>query len=210
VRKLKFIENKFYRIWSSGAGGQSVFRDNEDRSRFLFLILYLQSPIPIFNTHWYSHSYLRKGEFRMGSSKVEDIVRKRNVYLISFNIFDSGFDILIKSTGTLSVSIYMQRVLTAYSKYFNSKYKTAGHVFNGPFKAELVSGYENLYFFSAVVNLGSNNAYSDDSTNPWSSYSDYVLKNRWGELLDTSHVLRHFKTTTDYRKFALNAVKKLK
>ena len=45
----------------------------------------------------------------------------------------------------------MQRILNAYTKYFNAKYKKTGHLFQGPFKAVHIERNEQLLHLSAYI-----------------------------------------------------------
>ena len=98
----------------------------------------------------------------------------------------------------------MQRLLTGYAKYFNTKYKRTGHVFEGPFRAVHVKGNEQLLYLSAYVHRNPSEISAWEGKEllyPWSSYQDYVRRNRWRDLLVPNIVIDQFSTTFKYQKF---------
>jgi putative transposase len=200
MRSLSFDAGSHYLLSSSGAGEQNIFLDRQDVSRFLFLILFFVSPIPIYNTDWYINMYLKKGRFSIGTRKASEISKERYIDLLAFNIKKDGFSILVKNLSHGVVSVYMHRALSSYSKYFCKKYKKSGRVFNGPFKARLVENKKELIDLSSMINTREIEGSTGDNVY-LSSYDDYTGDNRWGNYLDTSDILRAFKTKSDYKKF---------
>jgi hypothetical protein len=63
-------------------------------------------------------------------------------------LLPNNFHLLIKNTEEGILSVYMHRILTAYSKYFNAKYHKTGHVFNGPFEASQIKSNDQLPYLS--------------------------------------------------------------
>jgi REP element-mobilizing transposase RayT len=51
------------------------------------------------------------------------------------------------------LSVFMKRVTTAYSQYYNYKYKRSGTLFEGRFKAEHVNSNEYFKYLFSYINL---------------------------------------------------------
>ncbi len=204
MRKQKFIANQYYHVSCHGVLGQDIFLETSDYIRIIFLITHLQSPIRMYNVSWYTNVFGKNGSFRVGAPKVASILEERQVELLAFSINQNGFQILVKNLGELLLSVYMQRVLTGYSKYFNAKYKKSGHVFSGPFNASTISGLDQVEKVSALIHrqldkrLGSSGKYEQY---PWSSYQDYIGLNRWGALLNADLIIKRFKDQKTYIDF---------
>ena len=93
----------------------------------------------------------------------------------------------------------MQRVSVAYAKYFNQKYQTPGHVFQGPFKAIHIKDNRQLMYLSAYIHRNPRElrTWKDNEEHyPWSSLTDYVNENRWGGLLASEIILDQFEGTS--------------
>lgn len=211
MRCENFAENEYYHVFGRGVSKEKIFIDDRDKARFIFLITHLQSPTRMYNVAWYTESFLKKGAFNVRDEKVREILRFRNVELVAFALMPNHFHLLVRNLDDGILSVYMHRVLTAYSKYFNSKYNKKGHVFEGPFGAVRIKNNNQILHLSAYIHknpkeLGSwNNNYDKY---PYSSYQDYIGLNRWGDFLSTDIVLKQFKDQAKYRDFVTESVAK--
>jgi hypothetical protein len=204
MRNLKFDKNECYHIFGQGAFGTKIFIDETDLSRFLFLILHLQSPTVSNNVHWSTSNFVRKGTFGITSERKKALEKDRQIQLICFSMGGSEFDLIVQNLGTQAISVYMHRVLMAYSKYFNAKYSKKGHVFQGPFGANHIDSNEKLLGISAYIHKKPEP--SEVHTVPhseytFSSFQDYIKSNRWGSLLQRDFILDQYKTSTGYKNF---------
>lgn len=181
MRSTNFIKNEYYLLKSSGVAGSSIFIDQEDILRFLFLLLYLQSPIVINNVGWYVASFIKKNRFGINSNKIEQIHKEREVELLSFKIQEGEFSLVVHNLEDGVASVYMQRVLTGYSKYFNSKYKKRGHVFQGPFLSKKIPRAE----LKKTITDNHKTEIEKESKIGMTSREDYQNKqvSRWSKLL---------------------------
>ena len=211
MRYENFAKNEHYHVFSKGVNKEKIFIDDKDQVRFIFLMTHFQSPIRIYNISWYTESFLKKGSFSTKEDKVDEILKKRNVELIAFVLMPNHFHFLIRNLEDSILSVYMHRILTAYSKYFNAKYNRKGHVFHGPFGAVHVKNNNQLLHLSSYIHknpkeIGSwKNSYDQY---PWSSYQDYIGLNRWGNFLSTEIVLKQFKDQAKYRDFVSTSTAK--
>lgn len=211
MRYENFAENEHYHVFGRGVNGEKIFLDDKDRLRFIFLITHFQSPTRIYNISWYTQSFIKNGSFNLQEAKVDTILRKRSVKLIAFSLMSNHFHILVKNLEDRILSVYMHRILTAYGKYFNAKYKKRGHVFEGPFGAVPIKNNEQLLHLSAYIHKNAREIkeWSDDYDKyPWSSYQDYIGLNRWGNLLSPEIIMDQFKNQFDYKKFVLTSTAK--
>jgi hypothetical protein len=127
----------------------------------------------------------------------------RAIHLMAFSITTSGFHLLVQNMDDQAISVYMHRVLMAYSKYYNAKYKKKGHVFQGPFSAIHIETNPELLLTSAYIHkrplvLDKNKSYLNYK---FSSFQDYTGENRWGNLLKNKLILDQYKNPRDYRNF---------
>lgn len=198
MRLEQFEANKYYLVMVVGAGKEKIFIDNEDYSRLIFLITHFQSPTKVYNVSWYTKTFVKKGSFNVGSLKTSEITGGRNIELLAFSLVENSCHLLIKNNADAATSVYMQRVLTAYSKYFNSKYSRSGHVFAGPFKASPIKNSSDLINISAQIHKKVGDEYLNY---PWSSFQDYVGFNRWGNLISREAVLGRFRDQMEYIEF---------
>lgn len=204
MRYQTFAEKEYYHVFNRGSDRKKIFIDDADYARFVFLITHLQSPIKIYNISWYTKDFLKKGRFNSKEKTISNIIKQRSVELISFALMPNHFHLLVKNNEEQVLSVYMQRILTAYSKYFNAKYQKKGHVFEGPFGAVHVSNNTQLLHTSAYIHKNPKEL-PDWNQNyekyPWSSYQDYIGLNRWGDLINPGIVLEQFNNQAKYKEF---------
>lgn len=206
MRKENFVANDYYHIFNKGVNEEKIFIDDEDRVRFLFLITHFQSPIQIYNVNWYTQSFMKKNSFSTKKERVDHLLKRRHVELVAFVLMPNHFRILVKNLEDGILSVYMHRILTAYSKYFNAKYKKRGHVFHGPFEVMHIKNTNHLSQLSAHLHQSPKTLEDWSETfekYPFSSYQDYTGLNRWGHFLSTTTILKHFKDQAKYRDFVL-------
>jgi len=211
MRYENFAKNEHYHVFSRGANSEKIFIDDRDKARFIFLITHLQSPTRIYNVSWYTETFLKKGSFSTKENKIKEILKKRNTELVAFALMPNHFHLLIRNMEDGILSVYMHRVLTAYSKYFNTKYNKKGHVFDGPFKAVHTKNNTQLLHLSAYIHKNPKEIKSWENTYdkyPYSSYQDYIGLNRWGSFLSPQIILEQFKDQAKYRDFVSSSLAK--
>jgi len=204
MRYQDFIKNKYYLVSGRGSAKQDIFIDDYDYIRFIFLITHFQSPIRIYNSGWYTSGFFKRQAFSTGEKRLKSIVDNRSIELIAFTLMPESYDIIVKNLSESILSVYMHRILTAYGKYFNSKYKKRGHIFEGPFDAVPINNNSELADLSNLIHTKPKHieGWADNLHKyPWSSYQDYIGNNRWGNLISNEIVLNQFKNQADYKKF---------
>jgi len=136
------------------------------------------------------------------------ILDKRIVNLINFALMPNHFHLTLQTLKDEAISLYMQRVLTSYTKYINIKYEKVGHLFQGPFTAVHINDDDQLMYLSAYIHLNPRELtdwHGKEDEYPWSSYQDYTNTNRWGKLLAIEHVLENFRLPNEYSDFVKNS-----
>jgi putative transposase len=211
MRYENFAPNEHFHIFGRGANKEKIFIDDEDKTRFIFLITHFQSPTKVYNVSWYTKSFIKKGSFSTKEDKVREILKERNVRLIAFAIMPNHFHLLVQNLEDGILSVYMHRILTAYSKYFNKKYNKKGHVFGGPFGAVHTKNNTQLLHLSAYIHKNPKEIKEWENKYdkyPYSSYQDYIGLNRWGNFLSTEIVLKQFKDQAKYKDFVTESLAK--
>ncbi len=212
IRSIQFAPGEFYHICNRGNRKQEIFEDDRDRIRFLFLILYSQSPTTIIRPEGQVNYFVKHHVFKVDQRDTSAIVTQRFVAPMCFALMPNHFHLLIREVGETGVSKYMQKVLNGYTKYFNIKYGQSGHLFQGPFRAVHVNKNEQLLYLSAYIHRNPSELRGwrgREHTFTWSSYFDYCNSNRWGDLLDQKALTRQFNSPIDYRRYVETSGAKL-
>jgi putative transposase len=204
MRNISISVGEFYHVFNRGNNKQLVFLDHKDWIRFLFLIIYLQSPIVFQNLGRQVSYFVKNRAFNISEENKKETIEKRYVKLISFALMPNHFHLLVHEFEEGGIAQYMQRVLCAYTKYFNTKYKKSGHLFQGPYKAVHVKNNKQLLYLSAYIHKNPRELplwKNKENLYPWSSYQDYVKENRWDQLLEQEIIIGQFSNKKEYGDF---------
>jgi len=124
-------------------------------------------------------------------------------------LVENHFHILLESNDQPMLSELMRRLLTAYTIYFNRRYKRHGHLFQGRFKSYLVEKSEYLLALSRYIHL--NPFHIKPSKDPFSyagSSLSYYIHGGEPEFLHTKEVLSWFgKDRKRYERFVKEGLK---
>lgn len=201
MRNIKIAPGEYYHIFNRGVNKQLIFHETTDWARFLFLILHFQSPVIFQNIGRPTKEFVKHSVFNINS---DEIIKKRYVELTAFCLMPNHFHLIVKEVKEGGISQYMQRVLNSYTKYFNTKYKKSGHLFQGPYKAVHVENNEQLLYLSAYIHRNPReftNWSGKEDKYQWSSYQDLVKQNRFEKLINSDIITDQFKNKNDYNNF---------
>ena len=211
MRTVPIAPKERYHIFNRGNNKQLIFLDQRDWVRFLFLIIYLQSPVVFQNIGRQVSYYVKNRVFNISEKEKDEILQKRSVELINFALMPNHFHLTVHELKEGGIAQYMQRVLCAYTKYSNTRNQTSGHLFQGPYKAVPIENNRQLLYLSTYIHknptelLGWKN---QEHLYPWSSYQDYIKDNRWGKLLSQDIILDQFSNKKEYDNFIKSSIAK--
>lgn len=191
---------EYYHVYNRGAHKQGVFRERRDWLRFLFGVVYYQSPTQFTNTGRIAQTYDELLGFSVSDEDFDSVLSGRTVELVAFCLMGNHFHLILRELHAGGIARYMQRVELAHTKYFNAKYQTSGHVFQGRYQARNIPDNEYLMHLSAYIHRNPRELKAwkgREAEYPWSSYQDYVKENRWGGLLAQEIILDQFAGTKE-------------
>lgn len=142
--------------------------------------------------------------FNITEEQIHKILKNQYIELVNFILMPNHFHLLVQERQEKGISRYMQRILNSYTKYFNTKYDKSGHLFQGPFQVVHIKNNEQLLHLSAYIHRNAREIKgwkNKEEKYFWSSYQDYIEKNRWGKLLRTDMILEQFSHPEEYKNF---------
>lgn len=143
-----YVENGYYHVYNRGVEKRDIYIDNQDYRVFLHLLKYYLSP--------------EKPNFEHPLKDLADIkiVRPRplanlstEVDLLSYCLMPNHFHLLIKQNTKEGMKKLMLKLTTTYAMYFNKRYNRVGYLFQGNYKAILISKDEYLLHLSRYIHL---------------------------------------------------------
>ena len=139
LRKVPFVEDEYYHLYSRGTDRRKIFHDKADYIRFLNIL------------------YLANSETSFRFDRIKDAYSiersQRLVSIGAYCLMPNHVHILIKQVVENGISRFMHKLLTAYSMYYNTKYERTGGLFEGKFKAEHLDSDNYLKYIFSYIHL---------------------------------------------------------
>ncbi len=136
--------------------------------------------------------FLNAKDYKRYLDKLKDYKKEHDVSVIAYCLMPNHIHFLLRQNGPKPLSFFIQRLHTAYSKYFNIKYNQVGHVFQDRFKAKIVDRDEYLMHLSRYIHLNPSKLTKKLPVYKWSSYPAYI-SDIDDELTETKLILSLFK-----------------
>ncbi len=203
-RKTVFASEQYYHIFNRGVASQPVFITRRDHERFLTTLSYYQFYDPPLRL-----SKLLQLSKETRESYLSEMYAKKNkiVEVVAYCFMPNHFHLLLKQVREGGVSRFLRLSVNSYAKYFNTKNKRGGSLFQDMFKAVRIENDEQLIHVSRYVHINPLVSYlvtAKELLNfPWSSLRTYVFGQE-DKLVVPDIVLSNFKNGKDYLKFALD------
>ena len=192
MRKFEFQTGEFYHIYNRGVDKREVFLDKWDYVRFL------KSLREFNNDSIYEQRVYARNRELMGLSPEASGLSTLEEF-ITYCLNPNHFHFLLKQLRDNGIRIFMHKLGTGYTCYFNQKYNRSGSLFQGPFKAIHIKSDSYLLWLSGYINGNAEIHKIAKAENwIWGSYLDYTGKRR-GMLCNKNIILSQFETIEEYR-----------
>lgn len=219
VRKFTFENNYYYHIYNRGVEKRIIFLDDEDYLRFIYYLYEFNSIHSVGDIAF----NIRKIKINKFGTPISE--ENKLVDIICFVLMPNHFHLLIRQDKDRGISLFMQKVSLAYTKYFNEKYMRVGSLFQGAFKAKLINKneYLNYLFYYILGNpieliesqwkkVGIKNYKNIKKfleSYRWSSYRDFIEKLNFPFLINKNNLAEFFNShkSFTFKQFILDLVK---
>jgi putative transposase len=204
-RKFKFSIGEYYHVYNRGTDKRDIFTNQNDYNRFMVLLHLCNGTksVDIGNL-------IREG--RSFTELMSVVVNERLVDVGAYCLMPNHFHLLLREKQSDGISLFMKKLLTAYSMYFNNKHKRTGSLFEGRFKAQHANRDEYLKYLFAYIHLNpvkifepqwKKSGISDISKAKkfldnyyYSSYADYQgIKRKEGVIITPESFPQYFSET---------------
>lgn len=143
-RSISFATGEYYHLYNRGTDKRKTFLDKADHERFVSLLFLCNSGIPL---HRSDHQGI-------AIEKIFAISRETTLVDIgAYCLMQNHFHLLVHEQTEGGISLFMHKLATAYTLYFNKRHERRGSLFEGTFRAEHASRDEYLKYLFAYIHL---------------------------------------------------------
>ncbi len=142
-RKFNFSIGEFYHVYNRGVDKRKIFLSKTDYKRFITLLFACNSTKSV---------NLRE----QGESLEEALETERGETLANICVYclmPNHFHIIFKEKVEGGISLFMQKLQTAYTMYFNERNQRTGSLLEGTFKASHAHTDEYLKYLISYIHL---------------------------------------------------------
>jgi putative transposase len=147
-RHVKLAPGEYYHIYNRGVEKRIVFTDKSDYDRFLLLLSICNQRVSINVRDFKIKLSLGSTSGKEGKNDTDSLVD-----IGAYCLMPNHFHILIKEKDDNGITEFMRKITTAYTMYFNKKYKRVGPLFQGSFKSEYIDSDKYLKYLFSYINL---------------------------------------------------------
>ncbi len=200
-RKIPIVAGEIYHVFNRSIAKLPIFKTNSDYVRTTKVVeFYRFKKLPI------RFSYFKRLPDDLKKDFINSYMQDENktLEIMSYCIMPNHVHFLIKQLKFGGISNFMRNFQNSYSKYFNTKYKRAGSLFQAMFKAVRIESDEQLIHVSRYIHLNPTTSFIINPQQlekyPWSSLKDYLSKQHQS-FISTEQILSYFKSRGAYKKF---------
>jgi len=214
-RKTEFSTDGYFHIYNRGIEKRRIFLEHNDYQRFLILLYLCNNTAPV-DLRDLLNEGLTFGEFFN--------IERKNVLadIGAYCLMPNHIHLLIKSKNENGISLFMQKLFTGYTMYFNKKNKRTGRLFESTFKSNLADSDEYLKYLFAYIHLNPikliepewkengiknfNKAKEFLNNYSWSSYNCYT-KQKIDCILGAEEFPKYFENHKEFDDFVADWLK---
>jgi len=212
MQKPKFVEDQIYHIYNRGVEKRDIFLEDKDYFRFIHNLFEFNNEHPVPNLNYYFNPKTMNVEARYFKKGKEP--RKLLIEILVFTLMPNHFHLLLRQKQENGIVKFMQKLGTGYTNYFNKKYDRVGGLFQGRFKAALVSKEVHFihlphYIHTNPLDLNYRSSTSIDflTNYRWSSFPDYIGKKNFPSITRRDFLLDIFGGEEGYKKHTKGRLK---
>jgi len=150
MRKEDFTVESYVHVVKRGTRGLPIVRDDTDCFRFLLMLAHFNDSFS--SQNWHRDLY-EAGLHRSFGRPLHWPVQERLVNIIAFCLVDNHFHLILQELAEGNIARFMQRLGTGMAMKFNERYSENGALFQGAYRAKIISDDRYFRYVSAYVQL---------------------------------------------------------
>lgn len=218
LRKTKLVNSEIYHIYNRGVDKRDIFKDDEDKMRFIHDLYEFNDKNPVVNlTHRFNSHQIKE----VGLPYIKN--REVLVEIIAYCLMDNHFHLMVRQKTDNGITEFMRKLGTGYTNYFNNKYERNGALFQGKFKSISIQKDSHLLYLPIYIHLNPLDLKFPEwrvglmsdwqqailflDSYRWSSFMDYIGKKNFPSLIYKDFLINKERSENEYEKEMINWIK---
>jgi len=202
-RRIPLVTGEYYHVYNRGITRQPTFLTKWDYEQTISTLSYYLTPNPPVRLSRFKELSVEQRNQILHQLEKEG---RKLVEIISFILIPNHFHMLLRQTTDQGITKFISLVVNSYTRYFNTKHRRVGPLFQGVFKAARVETEGQLLHLSRYIHLNPLVSYvvkeKDFLSYPWSSLPDFLRGK--SPLITIEPILSHFSSPKKYQEFVLD------
>lgn len=200
-----FLEQEYYHLYNHGIDDKLIFKELFDYKEFLFYLKELNDKT---NVNIYNRKIAVKNNWNIKRGE-------RLINILSYILLPNHFHIFFQAKNNADSSLFLQKLGTTFTRFFNKKYGRKGSLFLGKMKTKHINENRYLMYITHYIHLNAldliNKNWREGNfklslkyrdflfSYPWSSLSFYTNKTQ-NNILDENLIKELFPNSDEYVK----------
>jgi putative transposase len=145
ARKVPFAVGEIYHIYNRGVEKRDIFLDDGDYRRFIYILSHFNTKKS--NQHTHRHT----GRGPTSTSMNVDHEREPLVEILNWCLMPNHYHLCVQELVPGGIVKFLQKTMTGYTMYFNTKYQRSGVLFQGKTKSRHVDSDAYLRYLQYYI-----------------------------------------------------------
>lgn len=203
-RKQPIFPDQIYHVFNRSIALQPIFSEAKDYQRFLNVVDFYRFASPGLRFSHYNRLLSEDKKTFIEKLQKEG---KKQISIFAFCLMPNHFHFLLKELENNGIRKFSSNLQNSYAKYFNTKQKRGGALFQEMFKAVRIESDEQLVHVARYIHLNPFTSFLVKNINqlriyPWSSLNTYLGIGNFN-FLETDFLMGFFPSKKEFKTFTL-------
>lgn len=174
-RKENFKQGEFFHVFNKSIANFGIFNSIDNRQQFINRLFYYNNSLVD-----KSYSDFLKKNKNFNCENLLILTENAYVKFLAYCIMPDHYHILVKILKNNVFSKFLSDVENSYTRYFNTKLKRKGPLWQSSFKAVRIKNNEQLLHVSRYIHLNPTTSGLVKNPDDWyfSSYREYIYNSK--------------------------------
>ena len=179
--------SEIYHVFNKSIAGFRIFNNDAEYARMTETIRHYQIHKPIQRFSQFS----ALEDYKLGATTPVTPNAKRLVNIIAYCLMPTPVHFVLEQLTERGIAIFISNVLNSHTRFFNTKHKRKGPLWQSRSKKVLIKTDEQLIHLTRYIHLNPVTAKLVDAPEDWSasSYDEYCFEKVGNGICQFKHVL---------------------